>query len=145
MLGWQVTCECWWDRLSPPTAPVSRIDYPAVYVCVHVCNLSLTLDSKAEGRGSSGPAETGGRCCGYLAEERHEPGDGGAGERAVGQPKCPWSFTLRESQNTHYVFKYETKFHTHKHISICHFVPFIPAYWNLPVSGKSHKGAEVRL
>lgn len=51
--------------------------------------MSLTPDGEAEGGGSPGPAERGKHHCGDVAEERHEPGDGGAGERAVGQPKCP--------------------------------------------------------
>lgn len=52
------------------------------------------LDSESESRGSSGPAEAGGCHCGYVAEEHHEPGDGGAGERTLEQPEPPRPFTL---------------------------------------------------
>lgn len=51
--------------------------------------MSLTPDREAEGGCSSGSTERGRHHSGDVAEERHEPGDGGAGERAVGQPKCP--------------------------------------------------------
>lgn len=55
-------------------------------------------DSESESRGTSGFAETG-RCRrGNVAQERHEPGDGGTGERTLEQPQYPWSFTLCKSQ-----------------------------------------------
>lgn len=47
--------------------------------------LSLCFsDDKAESRSSSGPPAAGGGFCGHVAEECHEPGDGRAGERALG-------------------------------------------------------------
>lgn len=41
---------------------------------------SLPVDSETESRGSSEPAQRRGRGCRRLAQERHEPSDGGAGE-----------------------------------------------------------------
>lgn len=56
-------------------------------------------DDKAESRGAFGPSAAGGRFCGYVVEERHEPGDGRAGEWALGDathPHYPWPFYLGE-------------------------------------------------
>lgn len=49
----------------------------------------VTADGEVQSGGSAGLAEAGGRCCGNVAEERHEPGDGGAGERTLEQPQHP--------------------------------------------------------
>lgn len=67
-------------------------------------NLSIFLslsfsDDKAESRSTFGPSAAGGRFCGYVVEERHEPGDGRAGERALGvatHPNYPWPLSLGE-------------------------------------------------
>lgn len=57
-------------------------------------DITCSSDGEGEGRGSSGLAEAGGRRSGNMAEERHEPGDGGAGERALEQPRQPRSLAL---------------------------------------------------
>lgn len=39
-----------------------------------ILTLSFSKDNKVESRGSIGPSAASGGCCGYLAEECHEPG-----------------------------------------------------------------------
>ena len=58
-------------------------------LCARSLTDDVTADGETESGGSSGPAEGGGHRRGNLAEERHEPGDGGAGERAMGLPQYP--------------------------------------------------------
>lgn len=67
------------------------------FIC---CFFSAITDGESKSRGPSGLAEAGGCCCRNVAEERHEPGDGGAGERTLEQPQYPWSFALCKTHNT---------------------------------------------
>lgn len=72
-----------------------------VYVssCINRTIYISFSDDKAESRGAFGPSAAGGRFCGYVVEERHEPGDGRAGEWALGDathPHYPWPFYLGE-------------------------------------------------
>lgn len=56
---------------------------------VNKINDHLMADCESEGRGPTGPPAAGGSCCGNVAEERDEPGDGGTGERTLEQPQYP--------------------------------------------------------
>ena len=78
-------------------SPVSRWRF----VCCHVYLILLCCaDGEGEGRGSSGPAARGGGHCGDVAEERHEPGHGGAGERTLEQPQHPRPCSLCKTHKT---------------------------------------------
>lgn len=84
--------------ISFPLIPHSRSSASCLILSknfpLYIEDITCSSDGEGEGRGPSGPAEAGGRRSGNVAEERHEPGDGGAGERALEQPGQPRSLAL---------------------------------------------------
>lgn len=60
---------------------------------------TLPVDGETEGRGASEPPQRRWCGCRRLAEERHEPSDGGTGEREMGSPQYPRCFILCKSES----------------------------------------------
>ncbi len=92
----------------------TRLNWTTRSKCMNSAVFLCFSDDKAESRSASGPAAAGGSFCGHVAEECHEPGDGGARERALGvtaHPHHPRPLSVGEikaftCRSAHFPFKW---------------------------------------